>query len=366
MVMISECNKKWHKYFCSFSAIFLSAYALFLRIIKLANNKFDINNMSDEVFQAYQMKDGFISMLKGLRGSEQTSYLAGDHLIIYPFFKFFSYNKWGLAIPHIVATILGFYLLYLICERYFQTIWGYLITFIVVCFNATLIHHATEIRPYAVLPTLALATFYLSQMLVDQNVKLSISKKWGVGLFFVFVIWFHTFGILMVFSSLTFCLLTKLWDKDFGVIFKSTAMFIFIVLCIAMPFWFYSFFSSIPLAQYDKNVFEYIRNPTVDIIGFLKDIFGNLIGYKKLYFLLIGVITPFFVPYKDRFKQIAFLFITVFVPIGLIFLAAVMKKFWFVQRLFIWTMPFFAIFLGWSWESLLCFFRGMIKGNRSN
>lgn len=50
-----------------------------------------------------------------------------DYVLIYPFYKIFGKNKWGLALPHIFITLVGFYLLYILCRKYFKTIWGYLV-----------------------------------------------------------------------------------------------------------------------------------------------------------------------------------------------------------------------------------------------
>ena len=340
--------KTGQKYFRPFIVVVISVYALYLRLVKLAHHKFWV----DEEFQLSLMQGSFLDLLKAVPRAEYCSYLSGDYYLIYPFFKIFSYNKWGLAIPHIIVTILGFYLLYLICKRYFKTIWGYLITFSVVCFNGTLINHATEIRTYAVLPTLALATFYFSQQLVDQNINMNIKKKWAIGAFFVLVIWFHAYGIAILSLPLIFSLLTKWKDKSFVIILKHTVKFLSVVFLVAMPLWIYSVFGPHYVWQTSNiNTFQYIPNPLENMIGFSKAILGNLVGYKRLYFLLIAAIFPFIIPYKKRFQQMSFLIIAVFIPIGLILLVDIITKYWFLQRQFIWTMPFFAFFLGWSWDS---------------
>jgi len=328
----------------------ICVYALYLRLMKLACHEL----WTDEIFYLSPMKGTFLGFLKAIPKFQFCSYLSGDLFLFYPFFKIFSYNKWGLAIPSIIATIAGFYILYLICKRYFKTIWGYIITFSVVCLNATLINHATEIRTYSVLPTLALAVFYLSQVLVEQNVSMSIKKKWAIGFFFVFAIWFHVYGIVMLLVSIAFALLEKFRDRSFGTILKDTAKFLSFVLLIAMPLWLYSVFGPhVEWRHLNLNTFKYIPNPLKDIIGFLKGIFGNLVGYKKFYFLLIAVFFPWFVFYKGRLKQILFLGITVFLPLGMMLLSNVMQQYWFLQRQFIWVMPWFAFFLGWSWDSFI-------------
>ena len=129
-----------------------------------------------------------------------------------------------------------------------------------------------------------------------------------------------------------------------------------IVFCLAMPLWFYSIFG--PHAKLPPlNVFLYIPNPLLDISGFLKGVFANLVGYryKQFYLLLAGLLFPFLIPDKKRFQQIAFLFIMVFIPIGLILIIDIVTEYWFIQRHFIWVMPFFALFLGWSWESFILY-----------
>ncbi len=341
------------KYLPLFVVAIISIYALYLRLQRLAGHTFT----PDEWAQIYFINRPFLDLLKNIPNFEFCSYTTfGDYFLTWPFFKIFGDNKWGLAIPHIIATVLGFYLLYLICKLYFKTIWGYIITFVIVCFNATLIIHATELRPYAILPTLALATFFFSRLLVEQP-DISIKKKWLLGAFFVLAIWTHVYGIAMFFLAVTFNLLSKLYDKSFKAILKTNMRLFFIVLCIAMPLWFYSVFGPhkpIP-AFYGPVMFAHIPNPVIDIIGFLKAIFGNLMGYKKLYLLLVSIIFPFIIPCKDRFKQVAFLFIMVFLPILLILLADLKSKYYFVQRQFIWVMPFFAFFMGWTWESLIVY-----------
>jgi hypothetical protein len=228
-----------------------------------------------------------------------------------------------------------------------------------------MINHATEIRTYAVLPTLALASLYFWLKLVDGNYCLSRGQKITIGAFFILTIWFHAYGILIFFFTGLFALVAKLKDRSFLAIFKKTFLFGFITFCIASPIWLLSIFGPhLGSSQFGMNTFQYISNPLENSIGFLKSIFGSLVGNKKMYFLLLGVIAPFVLPYKNRFEQIAFLFILVLMPIATILLANILTHYWFLQRLFIWVMPFFALFLGWTWDSSICYFKEkFIKGS---
>lgn len=350
--MFKSFMKNIHKNCIPFSVLGICLYAFYLRIDSLYHHSF----WTDELLQLEELKGTFWRLIVSRPTAEFCSFLSGDFYLIFPFFKVFSYNKWGLAIPHIIATLIGFYLLYLISKRYFKTIWGYLITFTIVCFNATLIYHATEIRTYAVLPTLALGTLYLSLRLADLNFQLKPATRIGAVILFIIVIWFHVYGVLMFFGSFLFTILSKYKTDDFKKCLKNGFYFALLVLCITMPLWLYSVFGPHQIAgPYTANTagtFEYIPNPLNNIVGFLKGVFCNLIGHRKLYFLFIGIGIPLIFSYKDRFKQLLFLFVCILMPLGFILISDLASHYWFMQRQFVWIMPLFAFFLGWAWESL--------------
>ncbi len=346
------------KYLIPTVVILLCVFAMTLRLSALAHRQLWV----DEYYQINQMQGTFWLMIKGFPKNEFCSYLSGDYYLVFPFFKIFAYNKWGLAIPHIISTLLGFYLLYLLAQRYFKSPWGYVITFLIVSRNDTLLWHATEIRTYAVLPTLALANLYFWLKLVDANFSLSRTKKILIGIFFVMTIWFHAYGLLIFGFPCLFALATKFREEIFPSVVRKTLWFGLIVCAIASPLWCLSIFGPhLKTSSFHFNTFEYIPNPRANLIGFLKGIFGNLIGYRGHYFLLLGVLAPFLLPYQERFKQIAFLFLLVILPIFVIFLGNVLCHYWFMQRLFIWVMPFFAFFIGWSWDTAISFLINLKK-----
>jgi len=352
-------------------AIALSLLALYFRLLWVAR-KAESGLIGDEIWQLGAMGGSLWDMIKSLPHQEHATFLSGDYFIIYPFFKMFGYNRWGIAFPHLVIAMIGFYYFYLISKRYFRTTWAYVIAFAILAFNVTLIEKSTMARTYAVLPTLALMILYYGQMLVDGNVHLSMKQKWGFGIFFVLALWFHVYGILIVFCTILYCLLGKFQDKSAKVIIVDMVKFFSIVFVIAMPFWLISVYgphilpgvdlidTRMNVLDYqfsDRNIttFDYIPNPLFDFIGFLKSIFGNLIGYRKFYILLPGVFIPFFLPVKNRYKLIGFLLALVALPLMLLLFSVLKSGYWFLQRQFVWVMPFFALFLAWSWDSLILF-----------
>jgi len=334
-------------------------YGFYLRVAMRAMRGLS----ADEHWQVQTMHLPFLDFIKAMPQVEHSGYIAIDYYLIYPFYQLFGDNKWGLAIPHIVATVVGFYLLYRICKLYYKTIWGYIIAFSVVCLNANLIFHSFKIRVYAILPTLALGAFLLSHHLVEENVNMSVKKKWAIGAFFVLVLWSFPYAIVMLTMVLLFALLNKRTDPQFSLIFKDTAKLLFFVLLIAMPLWIYSVFFA-HLGYRLTDTFQFIPNPAIDLVGFLKGIFGNLVGQKKLYFLLAGLFFPLIFPYKERFRQLGLLFLLVVIPIVLVLIVTVEAQYWFVQRHFVWCMPFFALFLGMAWDSSICYIRDQFAQRR--
>ena len=135
---------------------------------------------------------------------QRLHYISGDHstfpgeyLISFPFVHWFKTNKWGIALPHIISTLLGFYFLYRLCRKYLSTIPGYIIVFAIVCFNKYLILHSFELRPYAVLPTLYLANLYLSAQVIENYKLINKTKKGLLSLYFIFSMFYHAYGVII-------------------------------------------------------------------------------------------------------------------------------------------------------------------------
>jgi len=344
-------NSKVSNFGRPMAAITLSFLALYFRVKELANRDLWI----DELYIIANLKGPLKHFLD--RGNYvDVTFFPGDYYLIYPFYAIFGEIKWALMAPHIMSTIIGFIFLYLICQRYMRSAFGFMIAFGVVCFNSQLIFHSFELRPYAVLITFAMACFYFTGLLVEQKSQLQPVKKYLIGAFSILGIWFHAYGILIVSLMLLYHLIGQLRIKKFKEIFRDHVLYILIVYLIALPLWFwYNSFFRDPVSDvfFSKvNPFQYIPNPMTDSIGFLKGIFGNLIGNRIMYLLLIGFVLSMIIPHKDRWDQIGFFLILVVLPIELIFIVDMVNVFWFLQRQFVWVMPFFAILLGWQWDSL--------------
>ncbi len=336
-----------------FVAIPLSLWGILLRVKHRASSSL----WFDEIWQINVLDCPFFEFVRALPQKDFSSYLNGDYFLTYPFFHLFGDNKWGLAIPHMIATLIGFWLFYLICRELLKTSVGMIIAFSIFSFNATLINHALEIRPYAVLPVLNLGVFYVTMKLLPHDFKMSWKRTFWIGLFFILTIWFYMYGVVILFVHAIYFLAT-LKNKDmFKTAFVQLSKFGGIVLLIAMPLWLYSIFGE--HLTYEtrgfESTFQFITDPTVSVFGFLKDVLCNFIGHKYLYVLILGAFFGTILPHSKRMEHIKFFGILILLPFAVILLMDIVGNYWLLQRQFIWLMPFFALYLAMSWEATIEF-----------
>lgn len=336
--------------------VIFTAYGMYLRFICLANREFWI----DEQYSLKFMQEAFKPFWQRLNYSDYT-YFPGEYIINWLFVFIFKANKWGIAIPHILFTFLGFYLLYLICKRYFYSVFAWVVTFALVAVHRELIFHSFELRPYAVLPSLALAAFYFTEEIVSNRYSIALARKILIGCFFIFTVIFHTYGTIILFFVFIYFLLRESKKRAFGDIIKHCYRFMFVVIIIGLPLYlWYSVGNSSVINGIGYDTFQYIPNPLVNFFAFTKSNLCNLIGNKVLYPLAVLLIFPWILPYRERLQQIDFLFVLVVLPIIFILCVDILVKYWFVQRQFIWVMPLFAFFIGWCINSFIEFIQQMI------
>ena len=128
------------------------------------------------------------------------------------------------------------------------------------------------------------------------------------------------------------------------------------VFLVGIPIWLW-YAAGNPLDMFlspnQFNTFQFIPNPLIQPVGFLKAIFGNLIGYKKFYILLLGFAPMLFMSFAQKKQQILFFLLIIVLPIELIFLSDLFKGYMFLQRQFFSAMTLFAFFLGWQWDAII-------------
>lgn len=347
-------------YWRLFIVLLICLAAIYFRCKHLAGREL----WNDEIFQLSQTVGPFKPIWARETYGDMTCF-PGDYLITYPFARVFgeSKNKWGLSIPHFFMTLLGFYYLYRMGQRHFKTVWGYVVTFSVVCLNQYLIFHSLELRPYGVLATLALAAFYYTQILWTENVLLTLRQKCWIGLFLIGTIWFHAFGIMIVLCPLLFGFLVQRSQVSFKLVLKDVFKFLLVIFLIALPVWLWFVlanplnFSRETYRAMGIHPFTYIANPLDGFWRFFnRTVFYHLIGFKKLYFLLGILVVSIFVPFREKLKKFGFFLTVVLLPIEIILSIDLINGYWFLIRQYIYTAPLFAFFLGWLWDSAIDYY----------
>jgi len=347
----------WKKHSHLLIALGFTIWGLYLRYVRLARRDLWL----DEHSQIQNMLGPFQSLWQRAYYGELTCF-PGDYLLSYLFINWAPENKWIVMIPHMVATVISFGLLYLICRRYMKTVWGTLAAFLVFTYNTNLIYHAFEMRPYAVLIVLGLAVFYCAEMIIDAQYRLSRLQKFLIGVLFFVTIQFHAYGISIVFFPTIFFIF-KEWGRlrSLGDVIRHIFKFYAILGAFALPVWLWYVSGTLTFSPIDT--FQFIPDPRNNPVGFLKGVFGNLIGDRLFYPLLAGMIAAFLIQHKERWIQVGFFLILAAAPIALLFWVDVVKQYWFLQRQFTWVMPLFAFFLGWCLDSVLVWARD--KGKRA-
>lgn len=352
-----QCGVYINKFRYEIIAVIFTIYGIYLRVICLLARELWV----DEVYSLQFMQGAFKPFWQRLYYSDLT-YFPGEYIINWPFVFLFKTNKWGIAIPHILFAFLSFYFLYRICKRYLHSIFAWVTTFALVAVHRDLIFHSFELRPYAVLPTLALAAFYYSEQIVSNRYYLSLTRKALIGFIFIFIIIYHTYGIIILLCSFAYVLLRESGKRAFKEAIKHSYRFITVIILLGVPlFLWFSIGNPHLITGVGRKIFEFIPDPSVNFFGFIKTVLCCLTGNKILYFLAISLLFPFIFPFRERLQQIGFLLIMIVFPLVLILFSDILVRYWFVQRQFAWIMPLFAFFIGWSWDSLLCSISDKLK-----
>ena len=192
-IITSERLQLLNKYSGIGTALVFTIWGMILRFKAFANRDLWV----DEIIQIKMTLEPLKPLWLRENAALDITSFPGDYLLIYPFVKLFGASKL-VAIPHAIITLLGFYLLYLLCKHYFRTAFGYLVAFVLLCFNDILIFHAFEIRPYSVLPTFALACFYFAKDVISGNNSNNRQRSFVI-ILFVITILFHPFGVAIAF-----------------------------------------------------------------------------------------------------------------------------------------------------------------------
>ena len=226
-----------------------------------------------------------------------------------------------LAIPKIILSIAGITLFVLMAKNLSH---GVIVALLMYSFNAHLIYHFLDVRPYAVLPEFAIISLYLAS---KPRKKLTALHA----VFIVFVSLYHAYGPLIAILPI---LCQKFVDKDTKIPY--------IPIIIGLLGWaYYASYSTFGMVPNETQtiVSPFESMPRANLVYVIvATLFGNQ--------LLMMCVLPFvFVKLSDR-KFFGEFVILVVLPILLICLVDIKTNYRIHGRQFVWVMPWFALLCG--------------------
>lgn len=233
---------------------------------------------------------------------------------------------WILAVPKITVSLLSFYLFWLLCGSLLKTTLGYFTAFIVFTFNSTLIYHSFSLRPYGILPELAIINLFLA---TRENQGLKFAMFHGAVIFFTCIS--HAYGILIAFLPMIYFW----WKRHQNIVF-----WIVPALILWAYYASYNTFGMTPnKAQSVVNTFQFITKENF-LNGILDTVFsGSVLTIAALALVIKGAVSA---PRRDWM----FLLALVIIPLTLIILVDIKTSYWIHPRQYCWIIPALALWCG--------------------
>lgn len=243
---------------------------------------------------------------------------------------------WWLASPKIIITLLGFIGLFL----YFKdNVYG-IVGMMMYAFNNQLVYHAFEMRPYAVLPELAIFNFLLCHLAFKN------SKGYWIlySLLFFFTCIYHAYGVLIAGLPFIYYLFKQAPCRD-----RCFKAFIGVVVASLGAWAYYASFNTFGVTP---NANQAVVDPFqyMPVKNFFTNMFSQLTGGG----LLMTAIAPVLLirAFKMGKSDWLFLGVLVVLPITLICLVDLKTSYWIHPRQYLWVIPFFVIFISKQLEEI--------------
>ena len=328
------------------------------------------------LIKATQMK--FFYFLTHYAGTSEY-HLPGSFLLVYGMAHWIGNGLLVVSIPFYLISSAAYWLIALINWRRILDLnelkdhlagWINVIACILITYNSSQIIHSFEARPYSTLTLLSLLALWLSWAAYSAQ-KFQFRHLVS----FVSIAIFHNFGLLMLLISGGYWILRELvsCDRKIGglrnAIGKSLAFAKVYSVGSVLSMAFIAFFIlKSPIfslanttVSFGRNTFEYIQSGwrgAIQVVAIYYGFFGWL---KLLRFLLLLCLAGGTVWLVHRKKWVALIspLVLVILPTFIIYGSAVLSNYWFIQRQFVWVMPYWAVYnavcfiiccqLGYEW-----------------
>lgn len=221
---------------------------------------------------------------------------------------------WKASVLKGVLCVLGLFLMGFFCYRFG---WCGVFGMALYSFNPHLVYHAFEMRPYSVLPVLALMSVYLARC----------RFTWFHLLFIFFCCIYHAYGPLIVFLPIIF--------------YQSSRRIEFWLGCIlALLVW--GYYASYNMFGWSPNgvqavvsSFEYFKPSG---LAYMQSFLGSGLSY-------VGLLPLIFLCFLSDRVDLYFLILMIILPVMLICLVDLKTSYWIHPRQWIWVMPWFGLWV---------------------
>ncbi len=354
----------WDEYsewqlFCLVIGFFIFLY---LRLILRTNDYVGDETVTVNAFQ----HDLYTYLTQALPRSEY--HFPGTFLLLYAIGHWIGVtNSYLLSLPYLIMSILSYLMLAKI--NWWQILgmkkggneilWVNVITCMMVAYN---VHHqiySLELRPYSTLTLLSLLALWLSFLIFNSS-----RLRWMNVFALAAIISFHNFGLIVLIPGASYFFLIQVFHlmkkKESFNIFAKKMLPVFQVFAV-------SFIMTLPLVwlychsapmfvnshtnaalQFHRGTHTYIKEGWQGIKQVISIEYGlvdhlKIIRFVLAFFFIVGT---FIFILKNQWRPVLFLLCFVVLPIYLIYGLAVHSDYWFLQRQFIWTAPFWAVYHG--------------------
>ena len=356
--------KRYHVAQLILLALYFFVY-LYLRIQFRGNLAF----LGDELFMSANMKqDLYTYLTKALPSVEY--HLPGSFLLAYPIAHWVSTDRFILFLPYLTLAAILYWMLAFIDwwkvlglkeEKGNWTQW----TNVVACFLLTHnVHnqlHSVECRPYSTLSLLSLSAFVLVWRLMYAQ-----RFRWRYVAGVAAISLFHNFGILMISLAVSYVAFRQFvvcrtgdWRSRVLSVWKRSRVLsrsILFGFVIALPcVWYYC--SHAPMfvntssakgaaSSFGRNTHEYIRPGWEGAEQVFSIYYGLAAKMKKIrkYFVICFFVATVLFLRRKEWACVTFPLVFVIAPTLLIYVFALRSNYWFLQRQFVWVMPYWAVY----------------------
>ncbi len=248
-----------------------------------------------------------------------------------------------LVSPKIILYLIGIVIFIKLTLLYTTSRTGLIVSILLYTFNHQLIYHAFELRPYGVLPELAVFNLWFAHRWIKGSDYGNKDPSLFYTIFYFLLVFFtciyHAYGILIALLPLCYCVYRK------GILRPMRALRLSTVVILSIMAWCY--YASYSTFGITANTIQKVDDPFRFMPAGTLPIVSNLFG-NQILMLIVLPFMAFSLFKKHPPSYYVFLFLMIIFPLIAIIAVDIKTSYWILPRQWVWVMPYFALFCGMS------------------